>query len=144
MSSIGSPKNCAAPWFSSATRPRWVAPIGSHAPAASPTADVVAYVDSRPPRTRAMLLDLATGKSRVLFPEEPAHPMSALRWSADGKRILMVEDNVGVKELDVATGKVLRSAPIGANQLAGATYVGDDIIVGHQMSAGDIWTGELE
>ena len=27
MSSIGSPKNCAAPWLSSCSRPRWMAPI---------------------------------------------------------------------------------------------------------------------
>lgn len=124
--------------------PRWVAPIGSHAPAASPTADLLAYIDSQKTGSHAMLLDLATGKTRRLQPGVPDRPMGGLRWSPDGTRVLIVEDNVGVTEIDVRTGKPLRVAPNGANQLAGATYVGDDIIVGHQVSAGDIWTGELE
>jgi len=127
-------------------RPRWVptAP-GTHAPAASPTTDELAFVATTPDgRARAMLLDLATGKARPLEPDGPERSPSSLRWSPDGTRILIVEDNAGVTEVDVRTAKVLRSARTGSDLLAGGTYVGDDIIVAHQVVTGDLWSAELE
>jgi hypothetical protein len=38
---------------------------------------------------------------------------------------------------------VLRTFDVGSDQLNGATYAGDEILVGRATSAGDIWNAEL-
>jgi len=126
--------------------PRWVAPEGSVAPAASPTADVLAYLAPTGKGTaKVMLLDVVTGKTRALSPDAPPVTASALRWSPDGKRLLLVDRNTGLRELDATTGAVLRELPSGAAQIAGAAYVGAaDLVVGHQTVSGDVWTAQLE
>ena len=43
----------------------------------------------------------------------------------------------------MATSKILRTFDVGASQILGSTYVGDDIMVGHSGAAGDIWEGTL-
>jgi Tol biopolymer transport system component len=124
--------------------PTWVAPSGSHDPAASPTDDVLAYLaPSGTGESIPMLLELTTGKSRALEPGAAQHPWAGMRWSPDGKRLLLFDPDTGVTELEVATGKRLREASIGADQIGGATYVGTQIVIGHQAWAGDVWTATL-
>ena len=48
-----------------------------------------------------------------------------------------------VVELELATGTVLRTSDVGADQLLGLTCIGDEILVGRSTSAGDIWEAEL-
>jgi WD40 repeat protein len=126
--------------------PRWVAPEGSLAPAASPTADELAYLARAAPGLgRVMVLDLASGKARALEGDAaPPIKVSLVRWSRDGKRLLVVDKNAGVRELDATTGKELRAIQTGSSQIVGATYVRDDVVIGHQTTSGDIWVAEIE
>jgi hypothetical protein len=123
----------------------WVVPAPSMAPATSPTANVLAYLTEVPGDKVAqrviVLLDLATKKSRTL--SVPSYPYRDLRWSPDGKRLLAIRRDGQIAEIDVATSKVLRTFDVGASQIFGSTYIGDDIMVGHATSAGDIWEAEL-
>jgi WD40 repeat protein len=124
----------------------WVVPAPSMAPAVSPTEDVLAYLAELtiPGKTwpRVItLFDLKTKKSRTL--DVPPYPYRDLRWSPDGKRLLAIRRDGQVAEIDVATSKVLRTFETGADQIYGATYLGDEIMVGHSASAGDIWEADL-
>jgi serine/threonine protein kinase/WD40 repeat protein len=123
----------------------WVVPAPSMAPATSPTADVLAYLTEVPGEKVAqrviVLLDLATNKSRTLA--VPPYPYRDLRWHSSGKRLLAIRRDGQIAEIDVATSKILRTFDVGASQIVGSTYVGDDIMVGHAGAAGDIWEGTL-
>ncbi len=123
----------------------WVAPAPSMAPATSPTADVLAYLTDVPSAKFAqreiVLLDLVTKKSRKLA--VPPYPYRDLRWHSSGKRLLAIRRDGQIAEIDVATSKILRTFDVGAAQIFGATYVGDEIMVGHAAAAGDIWEGTL-
>ena len=126
----------------------WLLPAPSLAPAQSPTADVLAYLAEDPtakgPAQRIVLLfDPKTGASRRVAPALPPYPYRDLRWSPDGARLLAARRDGQVIELEVATGKVLRTFDVGADQLFGLTYAGDDIFVGRSTSAGDIWEADL-
>ena len=123
----------------------WVAPPGSVAPAVSPTADVLAYLAEVPSTKFAeraiVLLDLATNTTRKLAVRP--YPYRDLRWSPDGTKLLAVRRDGEIAEIEVATSKVLRTFDVGAHQIYGVTYTGDEILVGHSASAGDIWEGTL-
>ncbi|MBL0219896.1 MAG: hypothetical protein IPQ07_39275 [Myxococcales bacterium] len=127
--------------------PAWLLPAPSLAPAQSPTDDVLAYLiddpAKAPPSRVVMLLDQRTGKTRPLAPTYPSYPFRDLRWAPDGKRLLAIRRDGALVEFEAATGAVLRTLDVGAEQLFGATYVGDEIFVGHAASAGDIWEAEL-
>ncbi|MBA3463577.1 MAG: protein kinase [Deltaproteobacteria bacterium] len=125
----------------------WALPAPSLAPAQSPVEDLLAYLAEAPGgkalERHVMVLDQKTGKSRRLAPELAAYPYRDLRWSPDGKRLLALRRDGMGSELDVATGKVLRTFDVGSDTLLGATYAGDDILVGRWTTAGDIWEAEL-
>ncbi len=124
----------------------WVAGAPSMAPATSPSDDVLAYLTEVPTPGKVsqrviVLLDLRTQKSRKLA--VPPYPYRDLRWSPDGKRLLAIRRDGQIAEIDVATSKILRTFETGADQIFGATYIGDEIMVGHSASAGDIWEADL-
>jgi hypothetical protein len=78
-----------------------------------------------------------------LAPGLPAYPYRDLRWSADGTRLLAARRDGNIVELDVATGKTLRTFDVGSANRNGLTYAGDEILVGRATSAGDIWQADL-
>ena len=124
----------------------WVAPAPSMAPAVSPTADILAYltevsVPGKHTQRVIALLDLKTRTSRKLA--VAAYPYRDLRWSPDGKRLLAIRRDGQLAEIEVATSKVLRTFDTGTDQIFGTAYVGDEILVGHSASAGDIWEAYL-
>jgi len=128
--------------------PAWVLPAGSLMPAQSPTADVLAYLTDAKNGNHlerfVMLLDQKTGKTRKASPDLAAYPYRDLRWSPDGAKLLAVRRDGKLTELDVATGKVLRTFDVGSDTLTGATYAGDEILVGRATSAGDLWQADLK
>ena len=129
--------------------PAWVLPAPSTAPAQSPVSDHLAYLmeapDGKALERIVMVLDQKTGTSRRVSAALPAYPYRDLRWSPDGKRLLAARRDGQLVELEVATGKVLRTFDVGSDQLFGETYAGDDeILVGRSTSAGDIWEAELK
>jgi hypothetical protein len=126
----------------------WLLPAGSLAPAQSPTAELLAYLAddtaAKGPAQRViMVLDQTTGATRRVAPALPPYPYRDLRWSPDGARLLAARRDGQLVELELATGKVLRTFDVGADQIYGLTYVGDDIFVGRATSAGDIWEADL-
>lgn len=123
----------------------WVAPVGSQAPSTSPTENFLAYLTDVPGGKTAaraiVLLDLTTNKTRRL--NVPAYPYRDLRWSPDGKHLLAVRRDGQFAEIDVAASQIVRTFDVGAGQLIGVTYAGDEIIVGYSASVGDVWEGTL-
>ena len=116
----------------------------SHAVAASPTADVLAYLTPEEPDGAApMLLDLKTGTKRKLFPPERRGRWDRLRWSADGTRILVVNTAAEIVEVEVATGRELRRWPTAPDMIMGVAYVGEELVVSRAHWTGDVWTAKL-
>jgi len=129
--------------------PRWVLPAPSVAPAQSPTADLLAYLKlagGEDPLARVvMLLDQKTGKTRPLSASLAPYPYRDLHFSQDGTKLLAARRDGAITELDVATGNVLRTFDVGADQLFGETYSDDGtVLVGRSTSAGDLWEADLE
>ncbi len=126
----------------------WLLPAPSLAPAQSPTADLLAYLTedatAKGPAQRViMVLDQKTGATRRVSPTLTPYPYRDLRWSPDGLRLLAARRDGQVIELELATSRVLRTFDVGADQLYGLTYSGDDIFVGRSTSAGDLWEADL-
>lgn len=119
--------------------PTWILPPGTLGPAASPTADLLAYLAGTPGQNRPMLLDLKTGRSRPLLPDELPLAWRHLRFSSDGRRLLLIWPNGRLVELDLPTGRTLRQLDPGSDGFLGATFLGDDIIVGRTGWTGDLW-----
>ncbi len=128
----------------------WVAPVdGSSAPRCltdpnratdtlplfSPDGKILAYLAmSRPgfeaDRNRIVLRPWPEGKERILAESWDRSP-GALAWSADGKTIWAIAENVGRSPLfaiDVATGKVREVVPGGTVRSIG--IAGDRIVYG--------------
>ena len=124
-------------------QPTWVLPAGTLAPAASPTEDVLAYLVVRDGGTFPMLLDLRSRRSRPLTDQRTPSAWRQVRFSADGRRVLLVRPTAAIAEVDVATGRILREIDGGAEAFVGATFLGDDIIVGLTGWNGDLWTATL-
>ena len=122
--------------------PTWALPLPSMGPAPSPTDDVVAYLGlSRNEEIVPMLFDPRTGKSREIGGVKVAGKFRTLAWSPDGKRLLLVSTSPILQEIEVATGKTLRVVRArGVDAYSGATYAGDEIIVGRTSWDGDLWT----
>jgi hypothetical protein len=127
--------------------PSWALPAGSLMPAQSPTADVLAYLADAKGKhleRHVMLLDQKTGKSRKVSPDLAPYPYRDLSFSPDGTKLLAGRRDGKLVELELATGKVLRTFDVGSDTLMGQTYAGDEILVGRATSAGDIWQAELK
>ena len=123
----------AAPRNLTAENPAWDAK-----PAFSPDGKTLAYLMMKRPgfeadRFHMVLMDLATGKKRVLA-QDWDRSIADYRWRADGKALLANADDVGnhrLFSLDVASGKV--------TALTGAGYVGEfdvqkDTVIAAQAS----------
>jgi acylaminoacyl-peptidase len=88
-------------------------PAADNGPAVSPDGRTLAYLAARRPgvesdRNGIMLKDLASGSTHELLPRWD-RSAEMLKWSADGKTLYTLADDVGQKRLfsiDVAHGKV--------------------------------------
>ena len=111
--------------------------------AASPTADVLAYLLPSGTNLVPTLFDLRTKTSRPLQPGAALTTWTGLRWSPDGTRLLLVGKDHDLQEVEVATGRVVRTLPLVGSQTLGATYAGDEVVIGRISWRGDVWTAEL-
>jgi hypothetical protein len=112
----------------------------------SPRGDLAAFLTlTRAPRSTPTFMDLATRKRRA-----PASELAdtffqmlvGVTWSASGARAAVVGGMGQVVEIDVASGKVTRQLDSG-DQIVGATYVGEEIMISRVTWIGDIWVADL-
>jgi aminoglycoside phosphotransferase (APT) family kinase protein len=122
--------------------PRWLLSM-ARAPAASPTEDVLAYLDVNGEAAAPRLYELKTGRSRPLAPALAGHAWSGLRYAVDGKRLLLLRSTGELALVEVASGRVLSQFDAGADQIIGGTLVGDEIVVGRSVWRGDLWIAEI-
>ena len=105
-------------------------------PVFSPTRDELVYLaDGNTPT----LMNLATRKTRPLA-REPLFT-GILAFSPDGTRVSVLNASAFV-EVDLAEGRVVRRYDPMNDSLAGAAYVGDEIVVARQVWEGDIWLAD--
>jgi Tol biopolymer transport system component len=122
--------------------PRWITAGAGASPAPSPTEDVLAYLAPTDEAAEVVLLDLRTGKERTLAGTHDV-PWTGVRWTPDGKRLLLIRSDAHVAEVDATTGRELRRVETGSAMLVGATMVGDAIVVGRTKWAGDLWMTDV-
>jgi serine/threonine protein kinase/Tol biopolymer transport system component len=122
--------------------PRWLVTM-ARAPAASPTEDVLAYLELVEDAALPRLSDLKTGKSRPLAPALAGRAWTGLRFSPDGKRLLVLRNSGTFAVVDVHSGKVQIDFDAGADQIVGGAFVGDEVIVGRTVWKGDLWIADL-
>ena len=110
-------------------------------PAVSPTADLLAYIPTDP--STPMLLDLRSGARRAVLSELPAATFAVAAFSPDGARLAAKTDN-GVFEIDLASGRVVRSYSAGTGLMnGGISYDQDKLIVALSTWSGDLWTARV-
>jgi Tol biopolymer transport system component len=112
---------------------------GADRPSASPTEDRVAYVALDGDSGTPTVLDLPTKKSRPLSPALGKGAYGGLRFSTDGKRVVVSIGLTDLAEVDVASGGVVRRYSSG-DQVTSVTYVGRDIVVSRIAWRGDLWS----
>ena len=122
--------------------PRWLLTM-ARAPAASPTEDVLAYLELVEDAAMPRLYDLQTGKSRPLAPALAGRAWTGLRFSPDGKKLLVLRNSGQFAVVDVRSGRVLVDFDAGADQIVGGAFVGDEVIVGRTVWKGDLWIADL-
>ncbi|HUQ05179.1 MAG TPA: protein kinase [Kofleriaceae bacterium] len=121
----------------------WLVPEPGRAPASSPVDDRLAYLVQTGDGFSVRIVDVKTHRSRdVSLPGGPV-PWNFVEWSPDGTRLLVVRSNARLVELEIATGKTLRTLAAGSEVIMGATYVTDEIIVARSRWLGDLWTTDL-
>jgi Tol biopolymer transport system component len=108
-------------------------------PAASPVDDRLAYVALVGEAGTPMLLDLRTTRSHPLSPALHLGSYGALRFSPDGKRVLVSAGLSQLVEVDASTGTVARRFDSG-DQITSTTYLGKDIVVSRVGWRGDLWS----
>jgi Tol biopolymer transport system component len=112
------------------------------APAASPIEDRLAYIPDDGAKVVPRVLDLRTHETSPLVRDASPGLHAVLRFSPDGKRVLMNDGLVALAEVDVASGRVVRRYSSG-DQLGSATYVGASVVVARQTWRGDLWTARV-
>jgi len=122
--------------------PRWLLTM-ARAPAASPTEDVLAYLELVEDSALPRLYDLKTGKSRPLASTLAGRAWTGLRFSPDGKRLLVLRNSGNFAVVDVHSGRVQVEYDAGADQIVGGTFIGDEVIVGRTVWKGDLWIADL-
>ncbi|MGD0523556.1 MAG: protein kinase [Polyangiaceae bacterium] len=119
---------------------------GSGSPAPSPADDHVVYFEaSRSSGVVPMVWDGRTGARRQLSPELPAGPYMTPRVSPDGKRVVILRAAKEMFEVDVATGKVLRTirdADPGA-MIASPAYASWGLFVLSIRWRGNLWLADV-
>jgi len=108
-------------------------------PAASPVDERLAYVALVGEAGTPTMLDLRTTRSRPLSPALHLGTYGALRFSPDGKRVLVSAGLSQLAEVDAATGAVARRFDSG-DQITSTTYLGKDIVVSRLGWRGDLWS----
>jgi serine/threonine protein kinase/dipeptidyl aminopeptidase/acylaminoacyl peptidase len=78
--------------------------------------------------------------SRQLAAGSYARPQA----SADGAKVVVIQNGTHLVEVDVASGKVLRSLDHEGDQFARAVYSGSDLIVARTAWIGDLWLADLQ
>jgi len=112
---------------------------GADRPTASPAQDRIAYVALDGEAGTPMVLDVATRRSRPLSPAMPKGSYGALRFSPDGRRVLVAMGLNQLAEVDVASGDIVQRFASG-DQLTSMTYLGGDPVVSRIGWRGDLWS----
>ncbi|HEX8796526.1 MAG TPA: protein kinase [Polyangiaceae bacterium] len=141
-SSAGRPRVMAASLATHQTRA--VLDEGSFAPAVSPADGRIAYLSGEGPTKAStpMLLDPHTGRRSPLSPSLKPGMHGQPTFSADGRRLVLMDGRNTVTEIEVATGAVLRRVVDSESMINRAVYSGDDILVARAQFVGDLWLTE--
>jgi serine/threonine protein kinase/Tol biopolymer transport system component len=115
----------------------------ARAPAASPTEDVLAYLEQTEAGSVPRLYDLRTRQRRSLAPSLEARTWTGLRFSSDGNQLLLLRNSGELAVIDVHGGSVKVQFDAGADQILGGAFVGKEIIVGRSVWRGDLWIASL-
>jgi Tol biopolymer transport system component len=114
---------------------------GAERPAASPTEGTLAYVAMDGEEGTPMLFDVSARRSRRLSPALGKGTYGALRFSPDGRRVLVAVGLTSLAEVDARTGSIVRRFTSG-DQITGITYAGGDIVAARQGWRGDVWLAQ--
>jgi Tol biopolymer transport system component len=116
---------------------------GARRPAASPTDDVLAYVtDDGSGEGEVMVEDLKTRRSTPLSAHVGRGNYMFVRYSPDGRRVLLGDGMQAMLEVAVSGGAVVRRFVI-ADQVGSATYLGGSVIFTRYPWRGDLWLAEI-
>jgi Tol biopolymer transport system component len=108
---------------------------------ASPTDDRVAYVALDGDAGTPMIVDLTTKRARPLSPSLGKGSYGGLRFSPDGKRVVVSVGLTDLVEVDATSGAELRKFTSG-DQIISVAYVGKDITVSRIGWRGDLWSAK--
>jgi serine/threonine protein kinase/Tol biopolymer transport system component len=103
--------------------------------------DVLAYVqvegqeDGTP-----MLLNLKTGTEKPLGPRSLRG--NTVRLSPDARRAVVRVGTIGLFEIDVGKGTVVRRYEAGNEEISGLAFTDDEILATRRIWSGDLWLGE--
>jgi hypothetical protein len=123
--------------------PRVLVDAASTAPSVSPDGNIVIYLAlERQDEGRPRVLDVATSASRPLAPSLPVGRWAPAAFSPDGKRVVMSPGPSALIEIDVASGEIVGRFDTGGDEIAGYTYLGEDIVFARQVWSGDLWMGD--
>jgi serine/threonine protein kinase/Tol biopolymer transport system component len=125
---------------------RWLLKRSAAEPTASPRGDRIAVVIQTDPKNEIgvpAIIDVATGKHRHAAKNLPPGWYHNLRFSPDGRTLLLLEAGKTLIEIDLASGEAHKRYRTGVNQFMGVTYVGDRVLAGMSVWNGDLWVGKL-
>jgi serine/threonine protein kinase/WD40 repeat protein len=109
---------------------------------ASPTSDVLAYLaGASPTQLVPMLYDLATRRSTVLSAALHAGSYKALRFSPDGKRLVLALVSPELVEVHVATGKIAKRTEL-VDAARDLSFVRGQLIFERVRWRGNLWMGD--
>jgi hypothetical protein len=83
------------------------------------------------------------GAARPLSASLPAGAYARPQFSPDGKRVAVVRAGSELIEVDVATGRIVRSFTHGGDGFEHAVYSGDEMVIARRLWAGDLWLADV-
>jgi Tol biopolymer transport system component/predicted Ser/Thr protein kinase len=116
----------------------------SWSPMASPTSDEMLYLASATGGLVPTMLDPRTGSRRPLSARLPVGNYHSGAFSADGRTVAVVRDQMEVVEVDVRTGAIKRTAATPQHdELSGLAYVAGDLVTIRVPYQGNIWIADV-
>jgi serine/threonine protein kinase len=99
---------------------------------------------SATPRERIpVIFDVARGTHRPLSPKLGSGRYGALRFSPDGRRVVLTRGTNRIVEVDVASGAIVREIDAGNDLVQQLFYIGQEILVIRSQFVGDILVADL-